>query len=369
MLVALILALQTQAVTVPLDSGWALNGTGTVIAPHRGVPAVQIDNGRAIRRDVVLEDGTIEFDVELADARSFVYLQFRMEGDADFEEIYFRPHKSELPDAVQYNPVWRGDSFWQLWHGPGATAAPRFTFGRWTHVRLELSGPRAALYLDADTVPVMLIPLARPPRTGYIALRAFTPNVASLRGARAASFANLTVRTGGNPARIPAVVAVRPPAGSILRWQISPGFSADTIALTALDPARLVNRAQWPVYDAEPTGVVAIGRHQARPRPYGGAIARLLVQSDGERRQRLHLGYSDLVTVFVNGAPIFAGDARYSFDTPRQEGLIAQSQSTIWLPLRPGTNEVLIAVIDGFGGWGLTGRLDPTDGGRLLPPN
>ena len=131
----------------------------------------------------------------------------------------------------------------------------------------------------------------------------------------------------------------------------------------------LENRERWPSYPVEASGVVAIGRHQARPRPSGGAVARLVLQSDGERTQRLYLGYSDLVTVFVNGQPIFAGDAHYSFDNPRQEGLITRSQATVWLPLRNGTNEVLLAVVDGFGGWGLSGRLDPADGARLVPPN
>jgi hypothetical protein len=135
-----------------------------------------------------------------------------------------------------------------------------------------------------------------------------------------------------------------------------------------LTEAMLAGREQWPSYPVEPSGVVAIGRHQARPRPDGAAIARLVIRSSGERTQRLYLGFSDYVTVFVNGRPVFSGDAHYSFDNPRQEGLITRKQATLWLPLRNGDNEILLAVVDGFGGWGLTGRLDPADGGQLVPP-
>jgi hypothetical protein len=370
MLAVLMLSLQAQVSAIPLDSGWALTGATAEIATHRGVPAVLIDNGRAIRRDVRLENGTIEFDVEFTDARSFVYFQFRMESDGEFEEIYFRPHKSELSDAVQYNPVWRGDTFWQLWHGPGATAAPRLSFNRWTHVRIELDGPRAALFLDADTLPVMVIPLARPPRSGYIGVGASAPNVPALRGARAGVVANIKVRAGDSGYRFPPVAATpAPAAGSVLQWQVSPAFAADTGALTALTPQMLTNRERWPVYPVEANGVVAIGRHLTRPRPVGGAIARLVLQSEGTRAQRLYLGYSDWVTVFVNGQAVFSGNARYSFDNPRQEGLITRTQATLWLPLRDGANEVLLAVTDVFGGWGLSGRLDPADGARLVPPN
>lgn len=360
MLATAMLLLQVHAAQVPIDSGWTLTGNTTRLVTHRGRPAIAIDNGNAVRRDVALEDGTIEFDVEMTDARSFVYVQFRMASDTEFEEIYFRPHKSELPDAVQYNPVWRGDSFWQLWHGPGATAAPRFRFGAWTHVRLVLQGARAALFLDADTAPVMIIPLARTPRAGYVALRASTPDVAELRGARAAHFTDVVVRPREVAYAFPAPKAATPPeTGSILRWQVSPGFPAARAPISVLPSEMLAGRERWPSYEVEPNGVLAIGRHQDRPRPVGAAIARLVIRSAGERAQRLDLGYSDYVTVFVNGRPVFSGDAHYSFDQPRQEGLITRAQATLWLPLRDGENEILFAVVDGFGGWGLTGRLEP----------
>jgi len=363
------LLLQGVSGALAFDRSWELTGDGTKIAPHRGVDAVWIDNGRAIRRDVSLADGTIEFDVELKSHRSFVYLQFRMESDTEFEEFYFRPHKTGLPDAVQYNPVWRGDSFWQLWHGPDAVASPKFQFGRWTRVRLELQGQRGALFLDNGAKPVLVMNLARPTRTGYLALRSFNPDPSLPPGDVAARFANVVVRPGvvsydfGAPTPAP----VHEP-GSILRWQVSPAFKGSREPLTQLPSDILTTRAQWPVYPVERSGVVAIGRFMDRPRPDGAAIARLVIRSSGSRLQRLHLGYSDYVTVFVNGAPIFAGDARYSFDQPRQEGLIARSQAMLWLPLRDGENEVLLAVVDFFGGWALTGRLEPSDGGVLVPP-
>ena len=70
-----------------------------------------------MRRDVSLQDGTVDFDMEVTSHRSFVYVQFRMQDDENHEEIYFRPHKSSLPDAIQYAPVWNAESTWQLYHG------------------------------------------------------------------------------------------------------------------------------------------------------------------------------------------------------------------------------------------------------------
>ena len=73
------------------------------------------------------------------------------------------------------------------------------------------------------------------------------------------------------------------------------------------------------------------------------------------------LGFSDRVTVFLNGRPTFSGEASYSFDNPRRDGVIGYDQARLWLPLSEGENELAFLVSDGFGGWGLMGRFaDPT---------
>ena len=82
---------------------------------------------------------------------------------------------------------------------------------------------------------------------------------------------------------------------------------------------------------------------------------------------RLLLGFSDRVTVFLNGRPLFSGDQRYFFDNPRQEGVIGFHQGTVYLQLQQGPNEVMLAVSDQFGGWGLMGRLLDAEGVRLAP--
>ncbi len=112
--------------------------------------------------------------------------------------------------------------------------------------------------------------------------------------------------------------------------------------------------------------MLVIGRHLKRPSPLAGTIARLVVRAERDTVQPMRLGFSDYVTVFVNGKPLLSGDAHYSFDVPRQEGLIALSQATAWLPLRRGDNEILLAVSDGFGGWGLMAQLDPVPGVRVV---
>ena len=206
-------AVRAQPATrVPLDSKWELSGDGSRIGQYRGRSAIQLQTGRAIRRDVLLKDGTIEFDMAVTPHRTFAYIQFRMEGDDDHEEIYFRPHKSELADAIQYAPVWNGDGNWQLYHGPGATAPVAFTYAGWMHVRLVLSGKRAAVFVDNRAKPDLIANLAREPAAGYIALFAFD-GVGNTAGGVAAAYSNIVVRPGLIPYDFGAqpLVATRPP--------------------------------------------------------------------------------------------------------------------------------------------------------------
>jgi hypothetical protein len=104
-------------------SGWELRGDRTRLVQAEGRDVLEVETGFAFRRDVRFQDGAIDFDVQLTRRRSFVYVYFRQVADGEREEFYLRPHKSSLPDAVQYAPVWQNSSTWQLHHGPGGTAA------------------------------------------------------------------------------------------------------------------------------------------------------------------------------------------------------------------------------------------------------
>jgi len=67
--------------------------------------------------------------------------------------------------------------------------------------------------------------------------------------------------------------------------------------------------------------------------------------------------------VFVNGQPVFRGEASYSY-AGRREGLIGFDQARLYLPLAAGANEVAVLLTDSFGGMGIMGRFP--DGGGLV---
>ena len=345
---------------LPFDGTWVLQGERTSIAAEDGRQVLRIETGEAHRPDVRFTDGTIDLDVQLTDRRSFVYVFFRIAGDGEREEFYLRPHKSNLPDAVQYAPVWQGRSTWQLRHGPGGTAAAGFPAGEWTHVRVAVRGRQAAIFIGDMNAPALLVPrLARDPQAGHIALGGFLP--ANVPGSGPiARFANVRIRPEAafdfDAALAKAPAPAASPAGTTIvrAWSVSPAFVPKPGAPAALPeiagPYRQV--------EAAPDGLVELERHV--PLPAGSrttaAVARVKVTATAAGVYTFDLGFSDIATVFVNGTPVFTGDASYSFDRPRREGLIGYDQARLYLPLRAGDNDLAIVVSDSFGGWGLMGR-------------
>ena len=86
-------------------------------------------------------------------------------------------------------------------------------------------------------------------------------------------------------------------------------------------------------------------------------LAKTTVAADQAGVRRIELGYSDEISVFLNGQLLFVADDSYSPDEPRLQGLIGLHQAALYLPLRQGSNELVLAVTDRFGGWGLMMRV------------
>src|SRR5688500_18909889 len=156
--------------------------------------------------------------------------------------------------------------------------------------------------------------LARPPAAGYVGLRSFVPAGGAPDGVIAATFANVVGRAGMVPYDFGPALTDSIPPGLVTQWQVSPPFTHSGGPVTRLPDSLLGSRARWTSIPVEPTGVAIIGRHLRRPSPLSAAIARLVLRATTDALQRIDLGYSDYVTVFVNGRPLFAGDAHYSFD-------------------------------------------------------
>jgi hypothetical protein len=73
--------------------------------------------------------------------------------------------------------------------------------------------------------------------------------------------------------------------------------------------------------------------------------------------KRLYIGYSDEVSVFLNGKILFRGRSAQNFRDPGFLGIVNPENDTVYLPLKKGSNELMLAVSELGGGWGFICRI------------
>jgi hypothetical protein len=355
------------AVALSPDSAhWVFEGKAEV-TEYLGRRCIMLDGGAATVKGLELRDGVIDMDVATPAARGFFGIQFRADS-VNGEFVYLRQHKSGLPDAMQYTPVLNTGLNWQLYSGPGFTGAVDIPREQWFHLRLAVAGAQARLYVQDTIRPALDVPdLKSGLERGQVAL-------ADLIGATC--FANVEIRpTPDAPwRRQPPPM----PKGTLVRWSLSPAYDA-----LARDPERPLPPAEraamrWEPVEAEPPGIVAVYRYRRAPHPRVSfqtdwttrldpqpgtklIYARTIISSDRAEVRKLSLGYSDEVSVFLNGRILFRGRSAQSFRDPGFLGIVRPEDDAVYLPLRKGSNELVLALSELGGGWGFVARLD---GGR-----
>ena len=208
---------QLHTLSIPPDSlRWELEGQAKA-AEYQGRKCLFLDGGAAILKDFEMRDGVLDVDVATPASRGFFGFDVRIDADGkNYEEIYLRQHKSGLPDAMQYTPVLNTGRNWQLYNGPGFTAAVDIPKDVWFHLRLEVTGAQAKLYVkDMDKPALVMDDLKSGVQKGQVALYVLTG---------ATYFSNFEVRTTPDAPwerHLPPM-----PAGTLTKWSLSPSYDA-----------------------------------------------------------------------------------------------------------------------------------------------
>ena len=351
--------LLAQTTEVPFDSSrWTIDGPRAELVEHLGRHGVRLGDGSALLKDVQFQDGTIEVDVS-GPPSGFAFLVFRATTPKDHEVVYLRMAMSGTPDALQYMPMYGGEGAWQLYHGPGYTASVVFDPAAWTHLRVDVAGRRATVFVGEATTPAMVVEELQG-GNGPGAIGVIGGSTSKTQPGVVFSNFRYTSRPPAPTPTATAAVSARP--GVLRDWMLSPAVSivrspTDSLPSASLPAVARTDRRDWLSVQAEPTGLLNISRYRAMAGPLSLVVARTVIHADRNEVRRLVFGYSDDVTIFLNGRPLFAArnglSARYSTDL----GLMTPDDA-VFLPLRPGDNELLFAVAESFGGWGLEARLD-----------
>jgi len=357
---------QLQSLSLPADSPrWELQGE-VKTAEYQGRKSIYINGGSAVVKDFEMRDGVVDVDVATPASRGFFGIEFRVANNgANSEWVYLRQHRSGYSDAMQYTPVLNTGLNWQIYNGPGFTGAVDIPKDTWFHMRLEVSGAQAKFFVKDMDKPALVMPdLKSGVQKGQVAFSVLTG---------ATYISNFEIHTTADAPwerHIPAM-----PAGTLTKWNISPAYDALQRDLERPLTETESKAIQWQEVEAEPPGFVVLYRYREAPHPRvsfasdfskrlepqpGTKViyARTNIESDSEQVKKLDIGYSDEVRVFLNGKILYRGRSAQNFRDPGFLGIISADDDALYLPLKKGSNELVLAVSELGGGWGFVCRLE-----------
>lgn len=324
---------------IPFDSpSWDWGTVERRESTLRGRECLALDGVGSVLADVELADGTIEAELAVEAERSFHGLVWR-HGDVHHESFFIRPHQVGNPDAIQYTPAFHGVSSWQLYHGDGFWAPVRFPLEEWFALRVVFRGRRAEMYVGDRERPCLLATL-RVESGGRFGLSVGGPGlrVAGFEWSDETAFASTPLPPG-------------PHAEGVLReWEVSQAFPERELE-TSIGASHA-----WTAIEAEPSGLLDLARVQGLVGDRNTVLARTTIAAEEAGPRLLELGFSDRAVVVLNGRRLFRGDDSYRSRDYRFLGSIGWHDA-LYLPLQAGENELVVAVSEDFGGWGVQARL------------
>lgn len=238
-----IVIVSTVALGVPQGSPTRSSGSPWIVdeavlpADHTPTDdSIRVVRGIAHRPDLQMRDGVVDFELAPSTSR-FGGLAFRMASTADYEIIYFQPSDDRQRWAsVQYQPVYQGETTWQLYYRDGYRAIIPASIGGSLHVRLLVRGDRADVHIRGLDEPLLKIrELKRPAVSGGIGFWAAGPQAAQAATA-ATSFSGLKLDSRP-PEPLSPAAPEQAPDTQLRQWHVSarqPSPGGDHAATSAL---------------------------------------------------------------------------------------------------------------------------------------
>ncbi len=354
-------AQKRKATSVPLTADkWTFSPQKVEFTSEGGVPAMKIlpGGGKVVARGIDFSSGTIEFDIKLMNP-VFNSFYFRMQDDKEAECFYFRNERAGHPeagDAVQYAPILGGATLWDVF--PQYQSAATFSRDAWNHVKLVISGAQMRVYVNNLAQPTLEVPrLEGNPTTGTLAFGG------------EALVSNLVLRPGqveDLPAA-PGIDLTRNDPRYIRRWAVSqPVVTPEHVDYS--NDFMPTPETAWQVVEAERGGLVNLTRRfgQSDERRFTWLKVKITAATAG--RKKVDLGFKDEVWVFLNGKMTYLDKNIEGHPIMKEpQGRCAVENTSFVLPLKQGTNELLIGLADRLFGWGLIARLENMEGLEITP--
>ncbi|MFN8347074.1 MAG: hypothetical protein U0X91_18885 [Spirosomataceae bacterium] len=347
---------------VPLTpEKWAFQAGKVEFVEYKGKKTMKVapNSGQVVLKDVIFKDGTIEFDVEpiLPEFAQSIY--FHRKDAKEQEIVYLRVGTigNKLANtAIQYCPYFDGINMWDMY--PQYQGPAPIQKDEWNHLKLVISGQQMRVYMNHQSQPVLEIPkLEGSLAEGSIAFEG------------AAHIANLQIKPNEIEALSPLEGAdlTNHDANYLRKWALS--------TPTALPPGTEAYLGAQPKPDAYLDSIVAErGGFVNLTRKFGGNRERKVIwlktriTAKEAVKTKLQLGFSDEVWVFLNNQTVFVDKNLFQQAAMRKypEGRMSKDNAQFAINLKPGENELMVAVANDFYGWGIVARLESTEGLRSV---
>jgi hypothetical protein len=347
-----------QTVQLPFDSDhWNLSGVQTKTETYEGKECLLLNSGSVFAKGVDLRDGTLEFDISVPQQRGFPGIGFRVADPKNYEHFYVRPHQSGNPDANQYTPVFNDHAGWQLYYGEGYSKAFPYKFNQWHHIKIDMHGITAEIYIDDMQTPAIKVKeLKRGWKSGNIGL---------IGGNIPTRYANVQYvsKQVSEPAAIP--VPANGANGLITKYQVSNAVSQQLFANKWQLTPDIKSKLQWTSRSTEYTGIINLGKFTKANDSANTMVCKIIIESETDQVKAMPFGFSDFVIVYLNDQALFIGKDNYMSRDYRFLGTIGFFD-ILPLRLKKGKNELWFVISENFGGWGLQAMFDNMSGIKLL---
>ncbi|MDW3194539.1 MAG: family 16 glycoside hydrolase [Cytophagales bacterium] len=317
------------------------------VETFKGRKAIYL-NGRASLKDIPFQDGILQVDFTAAKPRAFAGFVFRAQDEENYEAVYVRLHKSRMPDAIQYNPEYNGESNWQLYgeHQSFAT----FDQNDWNTLRIEIRGSELKVYLNDFSKPLLTVEnLRHKVGQGFIGFYSFLG--AYFSNFRYEAFTDLTTAKPLSAYE----------KGVIQNWQLS---ESELLAEVDTEAYPNVEEIKWKSATSEPSGLLPINKYVRKIKAgnfeqneHEVVWARYTFNAEQPETRKFYFDYSDNIELFFNGHLIFSGKNAFRYKGLTFRGDIKLEGNMLYLNTREGENEILCAVSDKANGWAILGKI------------
>jgi len=302
------------------------------------------------------QNGTIECDLFSPSDKAYLGIVFRITSLSNFEYIYFQPHTSGKWDAVQYDPIFNSSATWQLYNGTAYQAVANIPTREWFHVKIQVIGDSAKVYLDNNPKQVLSVELKHDYSSGFIGVCSYHP----------AYFANLKVT------KLDTVVSFKPEPKTafnntyISNWLISEPYNNYNFKIEKpfLNDSIV---SKWQNINTEENYLMNLNRYFSLSKTKNTVLAKVIINSKKTQKKKLYFGYSDKIRIYLNTENIFTGDNSFHESEKYEDrGYVLDKHQMLELQLEKGENELILEISEKMFGWGFIAQLEDLNGIEII---